>query len=747
MSVSKESTFGVSSFGASAFERHLERRLPDRWMGWRLRGLVAAVLLGCLAAFGLLQWMATSPFLDAQFTTGPQGQLLLAGSKQPALSDAVGHTVLSLAGADGANVRLDALVLHRSPRWVVRDDQRERAQAQQRGLAKALATGQVSLLLAQGPQQRLVQVKTGPRGFTGLGLLVWPLTALALVLYLCGVMVCLVRPQGRNLLFVLMTCGQAGALIFVALDTLPGLGQPARAINTMVLRMVLDLVTAAAGLHSLAVYPRLMRGAAYISTAAWAACAVVLGLATSGLLAELWWATQALMLCAGYAALAIISLSYRQEANPYAAVLRRMSAFAVGTLTLVTAGVALSAGQPGLPNQLAVIGHQAWSVFFASLLLLSPFITRSKNVLREFAMLAGLSTVATSLDLLFVAAFSFGQFTSLTLAVFVSLGLYAALRQRMLNQAAGRGLLTTERTFEQLYRVAREVQEKPRRYHALLIQLLRDLFEPLDAVRIERALQRSRVMGNGSGLMVPVRQQRGGDGKPAIALVLRFAQSGRRLFTLEDARLADRVVEQLRRAVAYDQAVERGRSEERLRIAQDLHDDIGARLLTLMYQAPTPELEDYIRHTLLDLKTLTRGLAASEHRLSHAAAEWKSDLTQRLTAAHVQLGWNFETDRDLTLGVVQWSALTRVLRELVSNAIYHAHASRVDVHFRLSGSRLSLSVADDGQGREPALWAHGLGLGGVRKRVKLLGGEVRWRENGDQGIVCEVTVAEFSAKR
>jgi signal transduction histidine kinase len=200
------------------------------------------------------------------------------------------------------------------------------------------------------------------------------------------------------------------------------------------------------------------------------------------------------------------------------------------------------------------------------------------------------------------------------------------------------------------------------------------------------------------------------------------------------------------RALAHDRAVESGRSEERTRIAQDLHDDIGARLLTLMYKAQSPEMEDYVRHTLLDLKTLTRGLAASEHRLSYAAAEWKADLTQRLTAAHVQLGWSVDYDRDVRLSVVQWSALTRVLRELISNALYHAHASRVDVTFSLAGALLTLSVADDGSGRDPQAWSHGLGLGGVRKRVKLLGGEVRWRENLPRGIVCEVRVQEFLVK-
>ena len=91
-------------------------------------------------------------------------------------------------------------------------------------------------------------------------------------------------------------------------------------------------------------------------------------------------------------------------------------------------------------------------------------------------------------------------------------------------------------------------------------------------------------------------------------------------------------------------------------------------------------MEDYVRHTLQDLKTLTRGLAASNHRLSHAAAEWKADITQRLTAAHCELGWSFDLrPRHRCCSVVQWSALTRVLRELVSNAIAHAQATRVDI--------------------------------------------------------------------
>ena len=361
-----------------------------------------------------------------------------------------------------------------------------------------------------------------------------------------------------------------------------------------------------------------------------------------------------------------------------------------------------------------------------------------------FSLLAAISTVATSLDLLFVAVFSLGQFASLTLSLFVSLGVYSGARQWILNQLLGSSMLTTERMFEQLYRIAREVEAHPERTPALLSRLLRELFEPMEVTLSSQHTALTRLASGGSTMLVPVPVLSGDQATPGGSIAMRYAQRGRRLFTSEDARLTDRIVEQLRRAVAFDKAVEQGRSEERLRIAQDLHDDIGARLLTLMYKAQSSEMEEYIRHTLQDLKTLTRGLAAANHRLSHAAAEWKADLSQRLTAAHVELGWSFEFDNDVMLSVLQWSALTRVLRELVSNAIAHAQAQRVEVVFRLQSDSLELTVTDNGSGRNPRAWSHGLGLGGVRKRVKQLGGEVQWDEATPTGVCCRVRINGLS---
>jgi signal transduction histidine kinase len=424
-----------------------------------------------------------------------------------------------------------------------------------------------------------------------------------------------------------------------------------------------------------------------------------------------------------------------------ALVLQRLALAASGTLMLLTLAIALTVRQGPEQHQVADIGSVIWYVFFASLLLLVPFLSRSQHLMREFAMLAGLSTVATSLDLLFVTVFALGQFTSLTLALFVSIGLYAGIRQWVISHLAGTSTMSAERSFESLYKAARAMEATPAQAVDHVARMVNELFEPLEIRRDARHAPEAVIDGNGTQMAIPLQHLPMPMSDVSGSLVLRHARRGRRLFTREDARLANRMLEQLRTAVVYDRAVEQGRSEERTRLAQDLHDDIGARLLTLMYKASNPEMEEYVRHTLQDLKTLTRGLAASTHLLSHAAAEWKSDIAQRLAASHSSLSWQFEASSDVSLSVMQWSGLTRILRELVNNVIAHANANHVEIDLRFHEGVLQLSVADDGQGRDPQRWSHGLGLGGVRKRVKLLGGQVRWRERQPAGIICEVRVA------
>ena len=720
-----------SSFDDGRWERSRGRHPHSaRWIGWRLRGLVVAALIGCLGLFLLIRALAAVAALPLGLQANDRGRLVLTDAGGSA------QTVRGVVDAQGQTAALDALLLQRSARWLVDDADRARHARQHDALANALATGSVALRLDDG---QTLAFAAQPHGGAGLGAVFWLASTLALLLYLVTMVVLLVRPEMRNVLYAVMALAQVGNLLLLGVESIPALGLP---VGFMAwdhgLRSAFDLATAAALVHATGIHPRPLPGHRMRALAVWLVAAIVAAAVLGQALANAWWWTQAVTI--GCGALAVAQLAWAQHIKPHplAAVLLRFCALVVGTLLLMTLSIAVLGPRGGAPSQAATIGAAVWVVFVAAMLLMLPFMTRTQQLMREFSLLAGVSTVATSLDLLFVAVFSLGNFASLTLALFISLGIYAGLRQWLLNQMMARERITTERMFEHLYRIARELQAHPQSTGEQLARLLREMFEPLEVEQLARHSSRARVVGDGASLVVPLPQLMPGDAPGVI--VLGFAQRGRRMFSDDDARLADQVVDQLARAVAFDQAVERGRGEERVRIAQDLHDDIGARLLTMMYRAPTREMEDYLRHTLKDLKTLTRGLAVGNHRLSHAVAEWKADITQRLAAADCELGWVFSHDLDFELNVVQWSALTRVLRELVSNTIAHAEASRVEIDASLERGVLTLSVIDNGKGRNPDAWSHGLGLGGVRKRVKQLGGSVTWRENGAAGIACRVLI-------
>lgn len=701
-------------------------------MGWRLRLLTLATLVGCLGMLAFIRTVASQPVADEAVILASDGSVVI----QTPSGDR--HAVRALDDAQGQWLAIDPLMTERSPRWMVDDEHRKAHARMHDAVARALHAGPLNWTLAD---DRVIQTTPSALGVARLGVMFWLMSAMALAVYLGVMVVLLSRPDRRNVLHALVALPQVGNLLYIGAQSAFNFWIPEGFSRAECLhRTVFDIVSATALVHATAIHPTPLPWRRWLGPLAWGMAATVAAGVVAGWLPWGWWLTQITLLALGAVMMAQLRWSQLRQPHPIAANLLRFAVVVWITLALLTAAIAATSTMHGTPRLTRDVAAVVWVLAFASIVLASPFLTKPHTVMREFSMLAGVSTIATALDLLFVAVFSLSNFASMALATFIALMVYAGIREWVLNHMVQSSVMTTERMFGQLYRIARETEQRPDTLQANLGSLLQQLFDPLELTLVDARQTRSGLLGAGSTLVVPV-PSFGSDGSPDAprqAFALRHAHRGKRLFRPEDAQLTDRVIEQLSRAVLFDQAVERGRNEERERIAQDLHDDIGARLLTLMYQAKTPEMEEYIRQTLQELKTLTRGLAVREHRLSHAIAEWKADATHRLAAARCTLDWHFERDRDPMLNVVQWSALTRILRELVTNAIAHGQATHVEVRAVLQGEQLSLDVTDDGRGTQPQAWGHGLGLGGIRKRVKQHQGTVTWREAVPKGITCEV---------
>ncbi len=187
-------------------------------------------------------------------------------------------------------------------------------------------------------------------------------------------------------------------------------------------------------------------------------------------------------------------------------------------------------------------------------------------------------------------------------------------------------------------------------------------------IRWPRPRPKSAIADDGLALRVP-----GIGAEPAWEA--RFPGDGQRLFTRRDAEVASAVRAVLDRVAAYQVAVERGIEQERARVAQDLHDDIGARLLTLLHRSEG-EAAQAIREVLASLRLTVYGLGARPQPIGNCLAHWRAEAGERCEALGVRLDW---TERALLatalLDAPQQLNLARVLREALSNALRHARPS------------------------------------------------------------------------
>lgn len=180
--------------------------------------------------------------------------------------------------------------------------------------------------------------------------------------------------------------------------------------------------------------------------------------------------------------------------------------------------------------------------------------------------------------------------------------------------------------------------------------------------------------------------------------------------------------------------MERAVAEERERIYRDLHDDVGAKLLSLVYRASRPEDADLARSALSDLREVVSRTGSDAFGLDELVADWRSECERRLREAGIAIEWTQRLPvQDLLLSQPQALGLGRILREAVSNAIRHAGASRVGVSIACDGELLSIEVRDDGKGcPHDSTHPTGRGLRNMEARAARLGGNLS-RRNGSAG--------------
>lgn len=201
---------------------------------------------------------------------------------------------------------------------------------------------------------------------------------------------------------------------------------------------------------------------------------------------------------------------------------------------------------------------------------------------------------------------------------------------------------------------------------------------------------------------------------------------------------------------------------ERMRIARDMHDEIGSRLTRISYfselalQEETPSKEslhsiaDTIRDLLQTLDEIVWAVNPQNDTLENLAAYLGYYVTEYLHNTSVEC----KLDIPPNLPLIPLTAETRhniflAFEEAVSNALRHSGATRVCVDMNQSDDRFEIRIQDNGRGfdRSPDLASagkdnssstrkqRGNGLVNIVQRLESVGGEATIESTRGKGTV------------
>jgi two-component system sensor histidine kinase DevS len=693
--------------------------------------ILLAAYVGILLAVAVV-WMALQmPGTDVRFL--PDGAAIrIQATDGRVLASLPGKTQVTFTGSgDTVSDVAEALVQDYAPDSATTDV--AAWYADRTRLARMLADGEVRLSWPEGAYTLRPMRQT----LASLSPDVWMLLGGGLVVWIIGAWIWVLRAADWGArMFALAALGLLIAAFSGALfdaKAISAHGGLLWALNTA--NLIGSSLYAAATVAQFAVFPQRIVRPVWLGVLALAAVAWALGGALGWLSLEAYYAGL-------LAQLPVLAwLLWRQWRNAQLSPLDRGALRWIGLITLIGAGLLVvmmaapklmkspSIASDGTAFGPLIVIFAGMAVAVGRYRLLDLDLWAYRLIL---AVLAALGLLA--IDGALVLALHMQTGAAFSLSILAVAAAYLPLRTRLWRRMTQHQAVSNDALFEMAASVAFKPDPAARR--AGWLDLLRRLFTPLEIADLDEAVAAPQLRQHGLELIVPATA----DGP---ATLLRYRGQGQGMFRKPDVRLATQLVGLMRQAESARESYRRGVTEERVRIARDLHDDVGARLLTSLHREDLPAARRDVREAMADIRVILSGLSGDAIALEQVIADLRHETEERLAYAGLALDWPISLGearpRALDYGV--YKVLISTVRETVTNTLKHARASRLSVEVDEEGDRLRVLLRDDGVGGEaaPVQVGGGQGLRNLRSRLEQIGGGLAFERTPD-GARTELTI-------
>jgi signal transduction histidine kinase len=226
---------------------------------------------------------------------------------------------------------------------------------------------------------------------------------------------------------------------------------------------------------------------------------------------------------------------------------------------------------------------------------------------------------------------------------------------------------------------------------------------------------------------------------------------------MDNARLHRRLAEREEALERFTERMVRMQELDRRRIAGEIHDGIGQRIVSLSFYLSAAADLVATNATLAgeQIDKAQRLAAAALDEVSATMAGLRPSVLDDLglaasleSLAHTSPGLNVNVDACTEeLPEHLETALYRITQESMQNVVKHAAAENAGIRLKVSSGAVLLEVSDDGVGFDPDAvrkserpGSGGYGLSGIKQRTELLGGHLEVDSTPGRGTTLRVRV-------
>ncbi|MCD4682399.1 MAG: sensor histidine kinase [Bacteroidales bacterium] len=201
------------------------------------------------------------------------------------------------------------------------------------------------------------------------------------------------------------------------------------------------------------------------------------------------------------------------------------------------------------------------------------------------------------------------------------------------------------------------------------------------------------------------------------------------------------------------QALLEGQEEERMRVSKELHDGVGVLLSTAnLYLSSVAEDETKNKELLskahkivtdanLDVRKISRNLMPTVLSMS-GLDDALNDLIENIDILPDKYGEFHVSGETVRLSKPREVMVYRLVQELISNTVKHAHAETVDLELEYKPAELIIIYKDDGLGFDfdKEMSKKSVGLKSIKSRIDFLKGSMTFSSKKGEGATFRISI-------